>query len=46
VQELISEQIAAGHGAEGFARLYESLRADRANGDGRTDHTGLMEVSR
>lgn len=28
VQELISKQIAAGHGAEGFARIYESLRAD------------------
>jgi 3-hydroxyisobutyrate dehydrogenase-like beta-hydroxyacid dehydrogenase len=30
VQELIGEQIAQGHGAEGFARIYESLRADRA----------------
>lgn len=30
VQELISRQRAAGHGAEGFARLYESLRAGRA----------------
>lgn len=30
VQELISRQIADGHGAEGFARLYESLRAGRA----------------
>ncbi|GAB2469959.1 NAD(P)-binding domain-containing protein [Promicromonospora xylanilytica] len=29
VQELISGQIADGHGAEGFARLYESLRAGR-----------------
>jgi 3-hydroxyisobutyrate dehydrogenase-like beta-hydroxyacid dehydrogenase len=28
VQELIAKQIAAGHGAEGFARIYESLRAD------------------
>lgn len=28
VQELISRQIAAGHGAEGFARVYESLRAE------------------
>ena len=28
VQELISKQIAAGHGAEGFARIYEGLRAD------------------
>ncbi|MFC4631119.1 NAD(P)-dependent oxidoreductase [Promicromonospora alba] len=28
VQELIGKQIAAGHGAEGFARIYESLRAD------------------
>ncbi|MFE7506094.1 NAD(P)-dependent oxidoreductase [Promicromonospora sp. NPDC057488] len=27
VQELISGQIAQGHGAEGFARIYESLRA-------------------
>lgn len=27
IQALISEQIAAGHGQEGFARLYESLRA-------------------
>ncbi|MFD6139102.1 NAD(P)-dependent oxidoreductase [Promicromonospora sp. NPDC060271] len=35
VQELISEQIAQGHGAEGFARIYESLRADRTD---RTDH--------
>lgn len=26
VQALISEQIAAGHGAEGFARIYESVR--------------------
>jgi 3-hydroxyisobutyrate dehydrogenase-like beta-hydroxyacid dehydrogenase len=31
VQALISRQIAEGHGAEGFARLYESLRADRAD---------------
>lgn len=31
VQGLISRQIAAGHGAEGFARLYESLRADRTD---------------
>ena len=30
VQELIGEQIAQGYGAEGFARIYESLRADRA----------------
>ncbi|MFD6444442.1 NAD(P)-dependent oxidoreductase [Promicromonospora sp. NPDC060204] len=30
VQELINRQRAAGHGAEGFARLYESLRAGRA----------------
>ncbi|MFI5664992.1 NAD(P)-dependent oxidoreductase [Streptomyces sp. NPDC051684] len=29
VQELISRQIAAGHGAEGFARIYENLRAAR-----------------
>ncbi|MDR7309406.1 3-hydroxyisobutyrate dehydrogenase-like beta-hydroxyacid dehydrogenase [Nocardioides luteus] len=29
VQELISRQVAAGHGSEGFARVYESLRADR-----------------
>lgn len=29
VQELISKQIAQGYGAEGFARIYESLRADR-----------------
>ena len=28
VQALISEQIAAGNGAAGFARIYESLRAD------------------
>jgi hypothetical protein len=26
VQALISRQIAAGHGAEGFTRIYESLR--------------------
>jgi 3-hydroxyisobutyrate dehydrogenase-like beta-hydroxyacid dehydrogenase len=37
VQELISKQIAAGHGAEGFARLYESLRADRADRADRTE---------
>jgi 3-hydroxyisobutyrate dehydrogenase-like beta-hydroxyacid dehydrogenase len=38
VQELISAQIADGHGAEGFARLYESLRAGRAeHGDHATD---------
>jgi 3-hydroxyisobutyrate dehydrogenase-like beta-hydroxyacid dehydrogenase len=30
VQELISEQIAQGHGSEAFARIYESLRAGRA----------------
>lgn len=29
VQELISRQIAAGHGKEGLARIYESLRAAR-----------------
>ncbi|MGP4022808.1 NAD(P)-dependent oxidoreductase [Actinomadura sp. 3N407] len=28
VQALISRQIAAGHGSEGLARIYESLRAD------------------
>ncbi|MEI7057723.1 NAD(P)-binding domain-containing protein [Nocardioides sp. CCNWLW239] len=28
VQALISRQIAAGHGSEGFARIYESLRSD------------------
>ncbi|MER6971234.1 NAD(P)-binding domain-containing protein [Nocardioides sp. NPDC000445] len=28
VQALISEQIAAGHGSEGLARVYESLRSD------------------
>jgi 3-hydroxyisobutyrate dehydrogenase-like beta-hydroxyacid dehydrogenase len=27
IQALIAEQIAAGHGAEGLARIYESLRA-------------------
>lgn len=27
VQELISQQVAAGHGSEGFSRIYESLRA-------------------
>ncbi|WP_423462949.1 NAD(P)-dependent oxidoreductase [Promicromonospora sp. MS192] len=30
VQELIARQITAGHGAEAFARIYESLRADRS----------------
>lgn len=29
VQELIGRQIAAGHGKEGFARIYEGLRAAR-----------------
>jgi 3-hydroxyisobutyrate dehydrogenase-like beta-hydroxyacid dehydrogenase len=38
VQELISAQIADGHGAEGFARLYESLRAGRADQAEHTDH--------
>jgi 3-hydroxyisobutyrate dehydrogenase-like beta-hydroxyacid dehydrogenase len=50
VQALISEQIAAGHGAEGFARIYESLRADRTNGPDvsatRTDRTDSVEVAR
>jgi hypothetical protein len=27
VQELIARQIAAGHGSEGFPRIYESMRA-------------------
>ncbi|MFC8799404.1 NAD(P)-dependent oxidoreductase [Streptomyces griseoincarnatus] len=43
VQELISRQIAAGHGAEGFARLYESLRADRAAVVDRTERTDRTE---
>lgn len=46
VQELISRQIAAGHGAEGFARLYESLRADRGDNAGRSDHTDRAETLR
>lgn len=40
VQELISKQIAEGHGAEGFARLYESLRADRADRADTADQAG------
>ncbi|WP_129786269.1 NAD(P)-dependent oxidoreductase [Promicromonospora panici] len=46
VQELISRQIAAGHGAEGFARLYESLRAVRGDNTGRSDHTDRAETLR
>jgi 3-hydroxyisobutyrate dehydrogenase-like beta-hydroxyacid dehydrogenase len=49
VQELISEQIADGHGTEGFARLYESLRADRPEQTHQTDRTensGQLEVAR
>ncbi|MFD2416013.1 imine reductase family protein [Amycolatopsis pigmentata] len=30
VQALISREIANGHGAEGFARIYESLRTDNS----------------
>lgn len=43
VQELISKQIADGHGAEGFARLYESLRADSTS---KSDHTDRTEALR
>lgn len=46
VQELISRQIAAGHGAEGFARLYESMRADRADRAEPTAHTDRVETLR
>lgn len=49
VQELISKQIAQGHGAEAFARIYESLRADRTDGADRapgTDSTELAEAHR
>jgi 3-hydroxyisobutyrate dehydrogenase-like beta-hydroxyacid dehydrogenase len=36
VQALITRQIAAGHGSEGFARIYESFRVAEARvGDGR-----------
>lgn len=43
VQELISGQIAQGHGAEGFARIFESLRAD---GAGNTNHHDRAEALR
>ena len=46
VQELISKQIAQGHGAEAFARIYESLRADRTGSTGSTDSTELTEADR
>jgi 3-hydroxyisobutyrate dehydrogenase-like beta-hydroxyacid dehydrogenase len=46
VQELISKQIAQGHGAEGFARIYESLRADRTDSTDSTDRTDLTEAHR
>ncbi|MDR7383611.1 NAD(P)-dependent oxidoreductase [Promicromonospora iranensis] len=49
VQELISEQIADGHGAEGFARIYESLRAERTAKTGQThqdDNSDELEVAR
>lgn len=35
VQALISTQVAAGHGSEGFSRIYESLRAAEATVGGR-----------
>lgn len=34
VQALISRQIAAGHGSEGLARIYEGLRADNGEASG------------
>lgn len=37
VQELIGKQRATGHGSEGFARLYESLRAGHADHAGHAD---------
>ncbi|WP_020017817.1 NAD(P)-dependent oxidoreductase [Promicromonospora sukumoe] len=43
VQELISGQIAQGHGAEGFARIYESLRAHLAES---THHDDRAEALR
>jgi 3-hydroxyisobutyrate dehydrogenase-like beta-hydroxyacid dehydrogenase len=43
VQELISKQIAAGRGAEGSARLYESFHADNSDSP---DHTATMEALR
>ena len=46
VQELISKQIAQGHGAEAFARIYESLRADRTGSTRSTDSTELTEADR
>lgn len=39
LRELISKQIAEGHGAEGSARLYESLRAEQAADVDHTDQT-------
>jgi 3-hydroxyisobutyrate dehydrogenase-like beta-hydroxyacid dehydrogenase len=46
VQSLIRRQIEAGHGAEGFARLYETMRADRADHIGRSHHTEPAEALR
>jgi 3-hydroxyisobutyrate dehydrogenase-like beta-hydroxyacid dehydrogenase len=49
VQGLISRQIAEGHGSEGFARLYESLRADHADHADhadRADHAERAEALR
>jgi 3-hydroxyisobutyrate dehydrogenase-like beta-hydroxyacid dehydrogenase len=46
VQGLISEQIAQGHGAEGFARIYESLRADLPDRPDRPDRPDQAEALR
>jgi 3-hydroxyisobutyrate dehydrogenase-like beta-hydroxyacid dehydrogenase len=46
LQELISKQIAAGRGAEGSARLYESFRADDADNTDSTDRTATTEALR
>lgn len=46
VQELISRQIADGHGAEGFARLYESFRAGSTHQTDHTDDSDQLEVAR
>lgn len=47
VQALIKEQIAQGHGSEAFARIYESLRADRTGADRTgTGHTDRAEALR
>ncbi len=45
VQALIRRQVAAGHGSEGFARIYESLRATDRPGSRRRDRCGVSTAT-